>query len=196
LVSGAESATELSVAALSGPWAPFVLSLEHKYIPTLGIANPYCENGGDYTAGQWFGALETTIATAGAGLAASGGADSQAALLASRAQLGDALNELLATRAGFAGTGEPLIVDNSVPLNPQGLAAALRAAGYNAQSVGEIFGPDPGDSAILQLAEQLNGRVIASDVGHDIEGGFGQRVIQVPGQIRQLESIIRLLEAS
>jgi hypothetical protein len=98
--------------------------------------------------------------------------------------------------AGFSDTGEPIIVDNSLPVNPQQVAAALRQAGYNARSVDEIFGQDPGDSVIRELANQLNGRVVASDVGHDVGGGFGQRAIGVPGRLRQIASIVRLLKAS
>jgi hypothetical protein len=62
------------------------------------------------------------------------------------------LRSLLGSRAGFSGSGEPLVVDNSLPVNPQTVAAGLRAAGYNARSVGEIFGADPGDPAIPRLA--------------------------------------------
>ena len=43
------------------------------------IPNPYCENGGFYTGGEWFGAGETAIASIGAGLAGVGGAGAQAA---------------------------------------------------------------------------------------------------------------------
>ena len=53
-----------------------------------------------------------------------------------------------------------------------------------------------GDSAIKGLADVINGRVVASDVGHNIGGGFGDRWIQIPGQIRIVNSIMRLLEAS
>ncbi len=130
------------------------------------------------------------------GLQACDKAPEDAGMAAARGQMAGDLRGLLAGKAGFSGSGEPLIVDNSLPVNPQAVAQGLRDAGYNARSVGEIFGPDPGDPAIRQLAEQLNGRVIASDVGHNIGGGFGSRAIQVPGQLRQFESILRLLEAS
>jgi hypothetical protein len=99
-------------------------------------------------------------------------------------------------KAGFGTEGEPLIVDNSIGVNPQTVASTLRGAGYNARSVGEIFGRDPGDASIKGLADVANGRVIASDVGHDIGGGFGDRWIPVPGQIRTVDSILRLVRAA
>jgi RHS repeat-associated protein len=99
-------------------------------------------------------------------------------------------------KAGFGAEGEPLIVDNSIGVNPQTVASTLRGAGYNARSVGEIFGRDPGDASIKGLADVANGRVIASDVGHDIGGGFGDRWIPIPGQIRTVDSILRLVGAA
>jgi hypothetical protein len=134
------------------------------------------------------------VKVVGAGLDV--GADDAAALAAGRSQLAAGLRDLLANTAGFTGQGEKLIIDNSVPINPQSVAQALIANGYDARTVGQIFGPDPGDPAILQLAQQLNARVVASDVGHDIGGGFGSQVVQIPGQIQQIQSIIRLLNAS
>ena len=134
------------------------------------------------------------IKVAGVGLDV--GADDTAALAAGRSQLAAGLRDLLANTAGFTGQGEKLIIDNSLPINPQSVAQALIANGYDARTVGQIFGPDPGDPAILQLAQQINARVVASDVGHDIGGGFGSQVVQIPGQIQQIQSIIRLLNAS
>jgi hypothetical protein len=99
--------------------------------------------------------------------------------------------------AGFSEDGQPLIVDTSIPVNPQAVADFLRTQGYNALAVTEMFGQeDPGDPAIRALADVVNGRVVATDVGHDIEGGFGDRVIQVAGSIRQVATILRLIEES
>lgn len=73
-------------------------------------------------------------------------------------------------------------------------AAALRQRGLNARSVNEIFGVDPGDQKILQLAEQLGGRVVAVDKGADFAGGFFQRGIRISGRVRTEDSVIRLVE--
>jgi RHS repeat-associated protein len=73
-VSSVQLAAELSVATLTGPLSPGVFALEHNYIPGLGIANPYCADSDYYTAGEWFGAFETMVATIGAGLAGGSGA--------------------------------------------------------------------------------------------------------------------------
>ena len=58
----------------------------------------------------------------------------------------------------------------------------------------EAFGSDPGDKAIRELADQIGGRVVASDRGRDIGGGFGQSVIHVPNRVRTIESAVRLVE--
>jgi len=111
-------------------------------------------------------------------------------------KLADALARLAQRLAGFSDDGEPLIVDNSIAVNSQAVADLLRAQGYNAQTVSEIFGEDPEDPAIRALADVVNGRVLASDVDHDIEGGFGDRIIQVAGVVRKAETILRIVVAS
>ena len=93
-------------------------------------------------------------------------------------------------QAGFVSIGTPIIIDNSIGTNPTKLAQALRAKGYNARSVIEIFGSDPKDLAIKQLAEQLGGKVVAADRGRDIARGFGSSTISVPQTIKQVESFI------
>ena len=112
-----------------------------------------------------------------------------------------ALQELVSTtaqvarkKAGFTDDGIPIIIDNSIGTNPTKLAAALRSRGINARSVGEIFGKDPGDSAIKSLADTLGGRVIASDRGRDLAGGFGKATIKAPQQLKSVDSFLRLLE--
>jgi hypothetical protein len=76
------------------------------------------------------------------------------------AEMSAEMRALVAKRAGFASQGEPLIVDNSIGVNPGRVAAALRADGYNARSVIEIFGRDPGDPAILWGSKTSVGAVI------------------------------------
>jgi hypothetical protein len=87
-----------------------------------------------------------------------------------------------------------LIIDNSITVSPEKIAAALRQRGMNARSVKEIFGVDPGDREILELSEQLGGRVVTFDKGADLAGGFSQRAIRIPGRVRSEDSIIRLVE--
>lgn len=83
----------------------------------------------------------------------------------------------------------PLIVDNSLGVSPQRVAEALRMRGFNARSVLEIFGPDPGDAMISQLADQLGGRVLSVD-----KTGFGPLRIPIDPRIRQIDSVMRLVE--
>jgi hypothetical protein len=104
------------------------------------------------------------------------------------------LRAVLRQKAGFTETGVPIIVDNSLGINPNRVASALRARGFNAHSVTELFGPDPGDLAIRQLANVLGGRVVASDRGRDLMGGFGRTTLRVHGRIRSVDSVIRIVE--
>ena len=108
--------------------------------------------------------------------------------------LTDTLKAVLRLRAGFKDTGVPIIVDNSLGINPNRTAETLRARGFNACSVTEIFGPDPGDAAIRQLAEFLEGRVVAVDRGREFMGGFGRACIRIDGRVRSVDSIIRIVE--
>jgi hypothetical protein len=94
-------------------------------------------------------------------------------------------------RAGFTNASKPLIVDTNLPRT---LAGDLRAAGYNARSVPEIFGKDPGDPAIKALADQLDSKVLTVDRGHQITGGFFERTIQVSDRVRATGSILRILQ--
>ena len=94
------------------------------------------------------------------------------------------------------GGGGPLIVDNSLPVNPEAVAEALRSVGYDAASVGELWDRDPGDPAILCFAEEIDGRVVTSDRGHEPGGGFGARAIRIPGWVRQVDTVVRLVQAA
>jgi RHS repeat-associated protein len=97
---------------------------------------------------------------------------------------------------GGGGGGGPLIVDNSLPVNPEAVAEALRSVGYDAASVGELWDRDPGDPAILCFAEEIDGRVVTSDRGHEPGGGFGARAIRIPGWVRQVDTVVRLVQAA
>jgi hypothetical protein len=113
----------------------------------------------------------------------------------SRRRLVETLHQILRQKAGFANEGMPLIVDNSLGVNPQSVAAALREQGLNARSVKEIFGDkDPRDPAIRSLAERIGGRVIAVDKGATPGEGFSKSAIRIPGQVRTEASVIRLVE--
>jgi hypothetical protein len=116
-------------------------------------------------------------------------------LHAGRQQLVDTLHHILRKKAGFANEGVPLIVDNSLGVNPQNVAAALREQGFNARSVKESFGDkDPRDPSIRSLAERIGGRVIAVDKGATPGEGFWRSAIRIPGQVRTEASVIRLVE--
>lgn len=91
--------------------------------------------------------------------------------------------------------GRPIIVDNSLGVvgGADKVAETLRAHGYNARSVNEIFGVDPGDPAILKLLEAVDGRIVASDRGANGEG-FRRLRIKVPNRVRNVESVLRIVE--
>src|SRR5581483_2897305 len=90
------------------------------------------------------------------------------------------------------GGGPPIILD--VNLNRAGLADELRAAGYNVVPVEQIWGrTDVADSVIKAYADVLNGWVLTSDRGRDIDGGFGQRAIQIDQRATSTASILRVL---
>ena len=100
----------------------------------------------------------------------------------SRQRLVAILYHILRKKAGFANQRVPLIVDNSLGVNPQSVAAALREQGFNARSVKEIFGDkDPRDPAIRSLAERIGGRVIAVDKGATPGEGFSRSAMRIPG---------------
>ena len=103
------------------------------------------------------------------------------------------LKSALRSRAGFAEEGVPVIADNSLGVNPLKVAEALRSQGINARSVGEIFGKDPGDAAIKQIADHLGGKVVAVDRGRQITGGFGRATIRVDGRVREVDTVIRIV---
>lgn len=87
------------------------------------------------------------------------------------------------------------MVDNSIGVSPQRVAEALRARGINARSVDEIFGLDPGDPAIMEVLEALNGRIVASDRGAVPGTGFWNLRIKVPQRLRTVDEVVRLVES-
>jgi len=119
-------------------------------------------------------------------LPGSAAAGTQAALQ----RIASNLNGLLRREAGFAGTGQPLIIDNSLGANPNRIAQLLRDSGRNAQTVNAIFGKDPKDPAIMQLAEQIGARVVTSD-----KTGFGPIGIRLDQRIRNPQDAVRYLES-
>jgi RHS repeat-associated protein len=159
--------------------------------PTLPIGT--CSIGGCGVALSQSGGGSSGRGKVGLGLLGMGGAGGCETNPEECQKIADALARLAQDKAGFSSDGQPLIVDNSLPVNPQAVADALREEGYNAQSVREIFGRDPGDSAIRALADVINGRVVATDVGHDVSGGFADRVIAISGQVRLVDTILRLV---
>ena len=99
--------------------------------------------------------------------------------------------------AGF-NNGPALIVDESlnVPGGPAKVAAELRAAGYNARAVREFAPASRSDANILGVADAIDARVIAVDRGRQLAGGFGERTIQIPPQVRTVDDVIRILKAA
>ena len=98
---------------------------------------------------------------------------------------------VLQKKAGFSDSGIPVILDSN--LETKGLDA-LRAKGFNVQSVSEIFGKDVGDPGINDLAETLGARVLTRDRGRQIGEGFGRNTIQVGRRIKSADQIARVLE--
>lgn len=93
--------------------------------------------------------------------------------------------------AGFADEGIPMIIDSDSMR--RGMADSLRAKGYNARTVTEIFGKDPGDEAIKSLAETLGGRVLTNnmkDYGRHIAVRIDRRATTVDTWIRLLKEAV------
>jgi RHS repeat-associated protein len=120
-------------------------------------------------------------------------AQAAAACRPGRQQVVRTLRAVLLRKAGFGNTGVPIIVDNSLGRSSTLIAQALRARGINARSVIEIFGGDPGDPAILNLAEQLGARVLTSDKGSVLGEGFSQLGIRVRQRL-SVDSYQRLIQ--
>jgi len=99
-----------------------------------------------------------------------------------------------ASGAGFTGTGKRVIVDSNLP--PQ-VAAELRAKGYDARHVNDIFdGVDPrSDPPIRRVAEAFDAHVLTKDRGRDLNGGFGNRGIKVDGRVDNVDTMVRILIA-
>ena len=116
------------------------------------------------------------------------------ALQAKREELIRILKHILCEKAGFPKQGMPLIIDNSLGVRPERVAAALRGQGLQARSVNEIFGTAPGDPVIRRLAEYIDGRVVAVDKGATPGEGFLHRALHISGRVRTEVSVIRLVE--
>ena len=70
------------------------------------------------------------------------------------------------------------------------MAEWLRARGYNVRTVTEIFGRDPGDLVIGDLARQIGGKVLTNNMTD-----FGRRTaIRIDPRAANLETWIRLIE--
>lgn len=70
-----------------------------------------------------------------------------------------------------AATGtQGFIVDNNLSLT---VAQGLRDEGYDAIHVQELFGSDPGDTAITAAAKELNVSVITANIGDFPTVGIG-----------------------
>jgi RHS repeat-associated protein len=105
------------------------------------------------------------------------------------------MKAIVVKQAGFAAKGVPIIIDNSLGVSTNKVAAALREAGINARTVTEIFGKDPGDKAIRKLASSINGRVVATDRGRQLGEGFGNLAIKVDGRIQKdINSAVRIVK--
>jgi len=90
----------------------------------------------------------------------------------------------------------PLIIDESLGVGSNALASQLRSRGFNARSVKEIFGTGRIDDIdIRKLAEQIGGRVVASDRGRDLAGGFGRLTVKIPQRSRRTDSVVRLIDS-
>ncbi len=91
------------------------------------------------------------------------------------------INQVLVLRlrqsAGFSPQGKPYLIDQNLTVglsvsNAAKLMSDLRGAGYNARSVQEIFGKDPGDAVLRTFNAQIGAEPITRDRGRDIGGGF------------------------
>ena len=95
--------------------------------------------------------------------------------------------------AGFADEGVPIIVDH----NLKGQAAALRARGFNAREVEELFGnqslASTPDSTIQALAQAVGAKILTKDRSGNLlqGGGFSDqsRVIVVPRRANSTDTI-------
>ena len=104
------------------------------------------------------------------------------------------VDDVMGAMAGFSGTGQRMIVDNSLGMNPQAVAGALNDAGFDARTVNQMFGSDPGDAAINTVADGVGAMVVTSDRGRDAMGGFGSNAITVPNRLQDPQSAVRIVE--
>ncbi len=186
-LAGGSILVPLAIALLatmnrSNPEAPSAFDLPDetliKLLELLGASEGQAE----------YGAAGCMLAAGGVGLV-------KGTLRSGRRKLISLLKALLARKAGFSGRGVPLILDNSLGVSIKQLAKLLRDKGFDARTVGEIFdGVDPKDPNIRRLAQQLGGRVVASDRGRQLGQGFGELGIHIPGAVRLPETALRLIE--
>jgi RHS repeat-associated protein len=122
------------------------------------------------------------------------GRAAEAAKTAERLSILQALRARALQLAGFARDGAPVILDENIEAT--GAATALRQAGFNVRGISEIFGRGGvSDPEIMKLAETIGARVLTSDRGRDLAGGFGARAIKVDQRAISPSSLARLLKA-
>lgn len=103
-------------------------------------------------------------------------------------QVGSALVSLIRQKAGFADDGVPRIIDSNSMR--RGMAESLRLAGYNARTVNDIFGMDPGDPAIASLARTIGGRILINNMED-----FGRIIaIRIDPRATTIQSWVRLIQ--
>jgi hypothetical protein len=104
------------------------------------------------------------------------------------------VDAVMARSAGFADDGARIIIDSNVARS--GLAEALRQRGYNVRTVQEIFGADPGDRVIREVAERLGARVLSNDRGRILGEGFPNIGIFVPQGLRNPDTYARIIDTA
>lgn len=100
------------------------------------------------------------------------------------------VENVIDAKAGFKTDGQRIIVDE----NFAGRAPELRELGVNARGVDELGMRGADDATINSVAETLGAKVLTSDKGSDIAGGFGQNAIRVDDRVKNAESLKRILD--
>ena len=93
--------------------------------------------------------------------------------------------------------GEPFIVDQNLEIDIPGVAQQLRACGFNARGVQELFPGRArvGGDDIRILSSGLAARVLSKDRSRDLlrGGGVGTDRIEVATRISSVESLETIL---